>query len=101
MKFIRLQFGSHLHRISRMLLLTLSLVISTTANANQPFYFIAKQAPEGSLALQGNNAKVVYLRWDLLEGELPGDITQFNLYRDGTLIGQYPANQLLSESEAD
>lgn len=100
MKFIRLQFGSHLHRISRMLLLTLSLVISTTANANQPFYFIAKQAPEGSLALQGNNAKVVYLRWDLLEGELPGDITQFNLYRDGTLIGQYPANQLLSESEA-
>jgi hypothetical protein len=75
------------------------LLLSFYATANQPFYFIAKQAPESSLTMQGMSNQVVYLRWDILEGNIPNDITQFNLYRDGALIGQYPAQSILTAQQ--
>ncbi len=88
------KIGTYLMRILSVLILAMS---SFLVLANQPFYFIAKQAPEASLTLGGNTNDVVYLRWDLVEGDLPEDIVQFNLYRDGVLIGEYPANEMLSE----
>ena len=75
------------------------MLTSAWANANQPFYFVAKQAPEASLTMQGVQSQAIYLRWDILEGDIPSDITQFNLYRDDTLIGQFPAQQLLSAQQ--
>lgn len=83
-------------KFAQLILLFALFTTSFWASANQPFYFVAKQAPEGSLSSQGLQRQVVYLRWDILEGEIPNDISQFNLYRDGVLIGQYPAQQLLS-----
>ena len=61
MNVLGIQFNSLLNRISRLngVVFLLVMLVSTSAVANQPFYFIAKQAPEGSLALQGANNKVV------------------------------------------
>lgn len=96
-QFIDLLFINRL--LKSFSLLVLGLVISLSAAANQPFYFIAKQAPEGSLTgISGQNS-VVYLRWDLLEGDLPTDISGFNLYRDNSLIGQFPANQIATAQQ--
>lgn len=61
--------------------------------AQDPFYFIAKPAPNLS---PGS----VLLRWDLAEGgNLPADILQFRLLRDGELIAQRPASALMSPGE--
>lgn len=74
------------------IVLGLSLAF-TSVQAQDPFYFIAKPAPNLS---PGS----VLLRWDLAEGgALPGEILQFRLLRDGELIAQRPASALMSPDQ--
>lgn len=94
---LKIPHGASSFSLSILCVVFMALLLSGNSYANQPFYFVAKQGPEGSLTAQGMQNSVVYLRWDLLEGELPSDISQFNVYRDGVLIGQYPAQALLSQ----
>ncbi|GGX46358.1 hypothetical protein [Saccharospirillum salsuginis] len=77
----------------------LLLLLAGLAQASNQFYFIARQAPEGSLTQAGQNDTRVYLRWDLVEGELPDDIASFSLYRDGTLLKSFPAQAVMSPAQ--
>lgn len=74
--------------------IVLSLVLGfAPAQAQDPFYFIAKVAPNLS---PGS----VLLRWDLAEGgDLPPDIQQFRLMRNGELIAQRPATALMTPDQ--
>lgn len=45
------------------------------------FYFVARTAPESSLTRPASAEKVVFLRWDVLEGDLPTDVARLRLLR--------------------
>lgn len=99
MKHVKRTVNAYIYSLQKCLYLFCLIFLlcgkSFTAIASLPFYFVAKHAPQGSITQPGMDSYAVYLRWDLFEGELPSDITGFNLYRDGVLIGQFPANQIL------
>jgi len=64
-------------------LILIQLLFSRQLMANEgQFYFTAKSAPLGASSQMGKSAQAVYLRWDLVEGLLPDDITRFELRRD-------------------
>lgn len=85
--------------ISMALSILLSIGASQSVFADTPFYFVAKVAPEGSQTSDGAQQRQVYLRWDVMEGQLPDDIVSFKLYRNGELFGSYPAESVMSEAE--
>jgi len=75
------------------------LLLSTAAQAsNNQFYFTAKSAALGASSEMGKSGNAVYLRWDLVEGEIPDDITRFELKRDGNVILQKNINDLMPQS---
>ena len=65
--------------------------------AQQQFYFTAKSARLGDSSQMGNSGTGVYLRWDLVEGSLPADITRFELKRDGVIILPKNIDDLMPE----
>ena len=75
------------------------VLMSTSVWADSPFYFIAKQAPEGAMSAQGQDQKRVYLRWDLVEGNLPEDIAYFSLYRGDERLKTFPARGVMSAAQ--
>lgn len=72
------------------LLVAALLCLPGMALAESQFYLIAKSGPAASLSQSGQGSEQVYLRWDLLEGSMPADITSLRLYRDGTLLQVFP-----------
>ncbi len=65
----------------------------------EQIYFVAMVAPLNSIS-QNTSGTAVYLRWDVIEGRLPADVTQFVLLRDGVEIGNgFPANAVMSPAE--
>ncbi len=84
------------------LTLIISFVVfffSSLASASGQFYFIAKSGPEGGASVQGQNQRVVYLRWDILEGKFPEDVQSIRLERDGAVLGQWLVEGSRSEAE--
>jgi len=75
------------------------LFISTDIFAAGQFYFIGTTATEGATSSSGQVNKVVYLRWDLIEGKLPSDIVTIQLYRDGDLLLSVSPDEVMSESD--
>ncbi len=69
------------------------------ASAQQALYFIGKVAPLGSLSSSAQQEHAVYLRWDVLEGELPADLVGFVVRRDGVELASFPANAVMSERQ--
>lgn len=80
------------------LLLTLSIPVYSMASDKQ-FYFVARQAPSGSITQEGQSQQVVYLRWDVVEGDLPSDVVGLRLLRNNVpLHADFPVNEVMSES---
>ena len=67
--------------------------------AQGQFYFTAKSARLGASSQVGNSGNGVYLRWDLVEGNLPADITRFELKRDGVIILAKNIDDLMPQTE--
>ena len=63
------------------------------------FYLAAKNAPLGASSSLGKGQKAVYVRWDLVEGEIPDDVIALRLERDGTVLLEKAANDVMSVSE--
>ena len=71
------------------------------------FYFLGMTAPKGSISSPGADQPVVYLRWDVVEGNIPDDLAYFILKRNGTQIPETPADYMfpaagvMSETEIE
>ena len=76
-------------------------VLPLTGFAESQFFFVARQAPAGSITAAGQNQQVVYLRWDVVEGKLPADVIGLRLLRNGVRVSaaDWPANDVMSVSE--
>ncbi len=64
---------------------------------DRQFYFIGKYDRLGSLSSDASSKKGVYLRWDMIEGDLPSDIETLKLIRiyndaNTTLLSNIPAH---------
>ena len=71
--------------------LLIQILFSSQSMANEgQFYLTAKSAPLGASSQMGKSSHGVYIRWDLVEGILPDDITRFELRRDDVVI--WPQN---------
>ena len=68
-------------------------------SADDQFYFVGINAPAASLSSTGTSPDRVYLRWDVVEGKIPGDVTEFILYRDGSKIATFPVAETMSVDE--
>ena len=84
----------------------ISLILPLHVAAEGQLYFIATTATEGATSSSGQGGKVVYLRWDVIEGRLPNDVTSLKLYRnvsssigDGEVLLEAPVGELMEESE--
>ena len=66
--------------------------------AGEQFYFIGMVAPLESISQQGGE-RAAYLRWDEVEGQLPADLEQIILQRDGEEIYTTAARPVLSPTE--
>jgi len=76
----------------------LYLAAASPATANQ-YYFVARQAPAGSLTAPGQSTPVVYLRWDVVEGALPPEVASLRLTRDGEVLLDVPVAEVKSVPE--
>lgn len=84
--------------LGRIIVVLLLTPLAVWAESGQ-FYFLARTAPVGSLSEAGQNQEGVYLRWDALEGELPADVEQLRLLRDGETLLEVGANEVMSEDQ--
>ena len=75
--------------------------LPVTSFADSQFFFVARQAAAGSITAAGQNQQVVYLRWGVVEGKLPADVTELRLLRNGVQVAatDWPANGVMSVSE--
>ena len=78
-----------------LVIILIALVTDTVRAEESQFYFIAQVAPEGSMTQAGQNTQQVYLRWDLMEGDLPDDIVRFSLRRNGAELKTFPASGVM------
>lgn len=83
--------------LGRIIVVLLLAPLTVWAESGQ-FYFLARTAPVGSLSAPGQTQEGVYLRWDALEGELPGDVDQLRLLRDGETLLEVGANEVMPEA---
>lgn len=65
----------------------------------EPFYLLARTAPEGSITAAGQQRQLVYLRWDVIEGDLPADMARIELLRNGELLLDQPVDAVMSAAE--
>jgi hypothetical protein len=63
-------------------------------------YFVARNAPAGSITSAGQSQQVVYLRWDTFEGSLPDSVDRLRLERTldstTTTLGEWPVDAVRS-----
>ncbi|MGJ8670373.1 MAG: hypothetical protein ACSHXK_12845 [Oceanococcus sp.] len=83
------------------LLSVLTLGISPAQAQSDQFYFLGSQQALGSLSNDAGTVPAVYLRWDSIEQDLPSDITEVELLRNGIALPVFrgPAQGLMSASE--
>ena len=84
---------------SAFIITALTIFNSPAALAEAQFYLLAKPGPVASITGTTRSPQTVYLRWDLVEGELPADVSLFRLYRDGAQIGEFPVSGTMTEAE--
>ncbi|MDF1763513.1 MAG: hypothetical protein P1U57_08905, partial [Oleibacter sp.] len=91
-----INIGKLLRNLTVLFMLTASMV----TRAEIQFYFVAKFSPLGSMTQLNGSPQRVFLRWDVLEGDIPDDITSFTLYRDNQILAEnIPARGTMSASE--
>lgn len=91
----------YIYKILSLFLVTIITLPNLVLAAEDQFYFIARQAPAASMTQEGQQNKVVYLRWDSIEGKLPSDIVAFRLLRNNEPVrsDDFPVNEIMSVSE--
>ena len=90
--------------ITQQILSLCIFVVITTSSLfakEDQFYFMARQAPSGSITNEGQQSNVVYLRWDSIEGTLPSDIVSFRLLRNNVPVSEsdFPAHSVMSVAD--
>ncbi|MHA7879549.1 MAG: hypothetical protein ACX931_07150 [Saccharospirillum sp.] len=88
-----------MYAIKAALVVIVIAVLTQSVWAESQFYFIAQAAPKGSMTQAGQGEQQVYLRWDMLEGNVPTDIVRFSLLRDGTELRSFPANGVMAPAQ--
>lgn len=88
-----------MRRLAHPLIVLLLFAAPAAAQNADQLYLVAFEAPVGSISSPGQGQTAVYVRWDTLEGELPGDLVEFELFRDATSLGLFAANGSLSDPE--
>lgn len=91
-------------RLTRTLAMTIAaaLLWSTGVFAQSgQFFLTGYQAPEGSITAGGQGKQVVYLRWDVLEGQLPADVVRLQLTRDGQVLLDNTVAEVMSASQIE
>ena len=86
-------------------LLFITLVMSCVSAsrilaADGQFYLLAKYAAQGATSAIGQQEYGVFLRWDLIDGQLPNDITRIELRRDdlSTALMSYSPSAVIDEN---
>jgi hypothetical protein len=69
----------------------LAMPIASLAAESQ-FYFVGKAVISQDPV---PDATHVYLRWDVVEGQLPSDVVTFRLMRNGDRVGEWSANAVM------
>ncbi len=65
--------------------------------AESQFYFVARTVVSNDPI---PNSRHVYLRWDVVEGQLPSDVIAFRLIRNGEkVLGEWRTNAVMSSAE--
>ena len=84
------------------LMVVLSLILNANIALSDQFYFLAKAAPTGaSSALGKSEGSAVYLRWDVVEGELPNDVVSLRLLRDNVSLLEVGITELRTTAEIE
>lgn len=83
----------HAHyKIILLLIMMVSGSLSSQAFAEgEKLYFVGMVSPNGSISISGASSTSVYLRWDVTEGSLPADISEFKIMRDDAELFRAPA----------
>ena len=85
------------------ILILLIFMISLGYGSDRQFYFVAKKERLGSLSKIGKSQEGIYLRWDLVEGDMPSEISEIILKRvqNGRedILLDVDANAIMSASE--
>lgn len=73
---------------SALFILSIGLLTGSVARAEEQrqLPFTAIVGPAGSISVEGQTERVVYLSWGPASGELPPGLTTFEIYRDEVLI---------------
>ena len=84
----------------------LAMVLGLWSSAGQAeegdqFYFTGYTAPRGSVSQSGAATDAVYLRWDVVEGALPGDVVRIRLLRNDVEIFDVAADAVLDAVSID
>ncbi len=86
-----------------LLITAILLMVMNLSAEDRQFYFIAKEARLGSLSSTASTKEGIYLRWDLIEGNMPSDIATISLIRSekdrNTTLLSVGANDVM-ESES-
>ena len=64
-----------------LLITMILLMVTSLAAADRQFYFIGKKGRLGSISSLEKQKSGIYLRWDLIEGDMPSDIATIELIR--------------------
>ena len=59
------------------------LLLCSSAFADGQFYFVGKYGPKGATSVTGQAEYGVFLRWDVLDSNLPNDIESIELRKQG------------------
>jgi len=66
---------------------------------SEQLYFVGMEGRVASLSAEGGASTGVYLRWDPVEGEVPGDVESFLIKRDGQQLTKLSAHDVLPAGE--
>lgn len=93
-----------LARLYTVFILTCSLCFCASpgsAQESDQLYFVGAWAPLGSISAPGQekDEKAVYLRWDVIEGDIPADFVTFFLRRDDGIEWKFPVGEVKSAAE--
>jgi len=84
-----------------LLITMILLMIANLSAADRQFYFIGKIEREGSISSLEKDKRAIYLRWDLIEGEMPSDIASIELIRvendSNVTLLDVPADAIMSD----
>jgi len=83
------------------IIILLALTVINLYSEDRQFYFVGKYGRLGSISQDANTQNGIYLRWDLIEGDFPQDISRIKLIRvdDNKTLLDIGSNDIMSSNE--